>query len=166
MTLSVRRASPLDAAALARLRFDFRAELGHPTEARADFLPRCEAWMHERLQRPGPWYAWVVESPAISGSLWLQLIEKLPNPVDELESHAYITSVYVTPSARNLGGGQALLDAAFQFCRGAGVDSVILWPSSRSRPLYERNGFAVPSDLLQAVLDPGRALADERLAAR
>ena len=166
MTLSVRRASPADAAALARLRFDFRAELGQPTEDRGSFLPRCEAWMQERLQRPGPWYAWLLESPAVSGSLWLQLIEKLPNPVEELESHAYVTSVYVAPSARSAGAGQALLDAALQFCRGAGVDSVILWPSSRSRSLYERNGFAAPSDLLQAVLDPGRTAASERLAAR
>lgn len=120
--------------------------------------------MRDRLAAPGPWRAWLLESPAVTGSLWLQLIEKLPNPVDELECHAYVTSVYVAPSARNRGAGQALLSTALEFCRQAGVDSVILWPSSRSRPLYERNGFQPPEDLLQAVLHPGRLVASDRPA--
>jgi len=159
MTPSVRRASPPDAAALARLRFDFRAELGEPTEPSAAFLLRCESWMAKRLDPSGPWHAWVVESPGPIGSLWLQLIEKLPNPVEELERHAYITSVYVAPPARGAGAGQMLLNAALDFCRQAAVDSVILWPSERSRTLYARNGFTPPADILQAVLHPGRSYA-------
>ena len=48
------------------------------------------------------------------------------------------------------------LDAALGFCREQRVDSVILWPTERSRTLYARNGFAAPADMLEAVLDAGR----------
>ena len=44
------------------------------------------------------------------------------------------------------------MDAAMAWCRGNGIDSVILWPTSRSRSLYERHGFAVRGDLLVANL--------------
>jgi N-acetylglutamate synthase-like GNAT family acetyltransferase len=54
--------------------------------------------------------------------------------------------------------GAVLLDAALAYCREAGVDSVILWPTERSQGLYARHGFAFPRDLMEAVLDLGRDL--------
>ena len=42
--------------------------------------------------------------------------------------------------------------------REQGVDGVILWPTSRSRTLYARNGFAVPDDIMEAKLVDGRDL--------
>jgi len=44
------------------------------------------------------------------------------------------------------------MDAALAFCRELGVDSVILWPTARSRTLFARNGFAVPDDIMEAGL--------------
>jgi len=38
------------------------------------------------------------------------------------------------------------------WCRAREVHAVILWPSEKSRTLYERHGFAVRSDLLELVL--------------
>ncbi len=49
-----------------------------------------------------------------------------------------------------------MIEAALAFGRKHGVDSVILWPSELSRPLYARHGFRQPGDMLEAVLDPGR----------
>ncbi|HNM78452.1 MAG TPA: GNAT family N-acetyltransferase [Tepidiformaceae bacterium] len=155
--MHIRSATPADAERLAALRYDFRATMNQAIEEREGFIERCSAWMAERLQPGGPWHCWVAEQDQIVvGQLWLQLIEKVPNPAPELEQHAYITNVYVDPSARAAGTGQRLLDAALGFCREQRVDSVILWPTERSRTLYARNGFAAPADMLEAVLDTGR----------
>jgi len=147
-TATIRRATRDDAVALARLRHAFRCELGTPVEPEADFVARCEAWMAARLAGDGRWLCWVAEEGgAIVGNLWLQRLEKLPNPVAEPEEHAYVTNVYVVPARRDGGVGALLLDAALAWCRDNAVDAVLLWPSERSRAFYERHGFATRDDL-------------------
>ena len=145
---------------MARLRFEFRAALNAATETEDEFVARAAPWMRSRLTAGQPWHCWVVEAEGgeIAGHLWLQLIEKVPNPAPELEMHAYITNVYVRPAQRSSGAGQALMDAALAFCREERVDSVVLWPTARSRTLYARNGFAVRDDIMEAILDDGRHL--------
>jgi GNAT superfamily N-acetyltransferase len=156
----VRRATSGDAVVLARMRFEFRSALALPVEKEAAFVERCAAWMAERLNSDGRWRCWVVESAGeVEGNLWLELMEKIPNPAPELEWHAYITNVYVRANVRERGAGKALMEEALGFCREQGVDSVVLWPTERSRTLYGRHGFAVRDDLMEAVLDPGRAPA-------
>jgi ribosomal protein S18 acetylase RimI-like enzyme len=53
------------------------------------------------------------------GNLWLQLIEKIPNPTTEPEQHAYVTNFYVTEAARGQGIGTMLLSAALRRLRDA-----------------------------------------------
>ena len=102
-----------------------------------------------------PWRVWVAErsnTGALVATLWFQLIEKLPNPGNEAETHAYITSVYVTPDARGGGVGSRLIEAALATCRDLEVDTVFLWPSARSRALYARYGFVESADILSQTL--------------
>ena len=149
--LDVRPATAADAPRLARLRFAFRSEYQAVVEPESEFVSRCEPWIRDRLARDTGWRAWVAvrrDTAALLGTLWLQLIEKLPNPGDEAELHAYITSVYIHPDIRNAGVGSRLIDAALAACRALDVDTVFLWPSSRSRPLYARHGFSLPEDIL------------------
>lgn len=156
----MRRASAVDAPELAKLRFDFRSNMGPVSEPERPFLDRCAVWMRERLAPGGCWRAWVaVGGGRIAGQVWLQLVEKMPNPAVEREFHGYVTNLYVAPEARGAALGSDLLDAALDYCRNAGVDSVILWPTEKSRTLYERAGFAVRDDVMEAVLDDGRAVA-------
>lgn len=146
--MSVRLATARDAPALARLRYDFRSEHRPPVEDEDAFLARCEVWMSDRLHSDPRWLCWVAEEGGeIVGNLWLQRIEKLPNPVAEPEQHAYITNVYVVPERRNARIGALLLEAALEWCRRESVDAVLLWPSDRSRSFYGRYGFDVRDDL-------------------
>lgn len=141
------------------MRYAFRADVNAPVEGEAAFLERCVPWMRQRLGPEGPWRCWVVEEGGrMMGHVWLCLIEKIPNPAPELEQHAYITNVYVRPEGRGGGAGKALMEAALGFCRKRRVDSVILWPTERSRTLYARHGFKPPEDMMEAVLDAGRDL--------
>lgn len=147
-SLEIRIAAPADASTLARLRFRFRSEMGEPVEVEEAFVERCARWMTERLGTDFPWRCWVAEGPeGIVGNLWLQVMEKLPNPVAEPELHAYITNVYVLPERRSAGVGALLLEAALEWCRSSRIDAVFLWPSDRSRPFYRRYGFSVRDDL-------------------
>ncbi len=144
---------------LAGLRYAFRAEMEPAPERREPFLERCSRWMEKRLVPGSDWVAWLAEGDGSPlGCLWLQLIEKVPNPAPELEMHAYITSVFVAPEARRVGTGAGLMEAALAYCREQGVDSVVLWPSARSRTLYARSGFETPPDMMELVLDDGRTL--------
>jgi GNAT superfamily N-acetyltransferase len=146
----VRPATPADAADLARLRYEFRTELDSPVEAESDFVSRCTEWMGKQLAAGGVWRCWVAESGSgLVGTIWLQLIEKLPNPVGHLGFHGYISSVYVLPGLRNAGVGSALMAACLRECQSQGVDAVFLWPTARSRSLYQRYGFVVRDDLLE-----------------
>lgn len=149
-TCTVRLATASDADALARLRYEFRAGIGEPCEAEAAFVARCAPWMAARLGPGAGWRCWVVgHGREIRGMIWLSLIEKLPNPVVEPEHHAYITSFYLQPDARGAGLGSALLGACLRACDEGEVDAVILWPTPRSRTLYERHGFSVRDDVME-----------------
>ncbi len=148
-TDGVRRAAPEDAGALARLRLDFRGPRAPNVETEGEFLARCAAWMRDRLGPQSSWRVWVlVRNNEVAGNVWLQAIEKLPNPTAEPELHAYISNFYVAPEYRNGGAGSALLGAVLDECRRLRADTVFLWPSARSRPLYERHGFAVSNAVL------------------
>lgn len=146
---ALRIAVPADAAELARLRYEFRSAERPATEPREAFIARATAWMRERLAPGTPWRCFVaVRDEAIMGHVWITLVEKVPNPGgDEPERHAYLTNLYVRPAERG-GTGSALLETALAWCRESRVDTVILWPSERSRTLYARYRFDTSAAVL------------------
>jgi GNAT superfamily N-acetyltransferase len=148
-SLSLRRATRADAGSLALLRHEFRAPRATNTESREGFLLRCEAWMLERLDADSLWHAWIAAAgDDVVGTVWLQLVEKLPNPVAESESHGYVSNLFVRERARNHGIGSKLLTAALDECTRAGVDNVFLWPTPDTRTLYARHGFEAADNML------------------
>lgn len=154
--LRFRRATPADAVELARLRFAFRAGRGRPVlEAPDAFRARCEAWMRPRLEADSRWAAWLAERDLRAvGNVWVQIVEKIPNPGGDPERHAYISNFFVLPDERNAGCGTALLQHVLGHCRSRDVDTVFLWPTPRSVPFYRRAGFAPPADVLVLELRP------------
>lgn len=152
-SIHIRRAVLGDATQLAVSRYRFRSEFGQPSEPQTAFIERATYWFTEHLALPH-WRAWVAHNPSqqLVGNLFLQLIEKIPNPVVEAEQIAYITNVFVEPAYRNLGLGARLLHAALDSCRPEEVDSVILWAYPASVSLYQRAGFQVPEILMERPL--------------
>lgn len=139
--IDIRAATPGDADALAELRWEFRAPRATPTESHEAFRRRCAEWMRSELES-GRWRAWVaIDGDRIVGQIWMHFMSKIPNPSAELERHAYISNVYVTPGSRG-GVGTRLLSAAIGAAKASYVDSVVLWPTEQSRSLYLRHGFA------------------------
>ncbi|MBI4502328.1 MAG: GNAT family N-acetyltransferase [Gemmatimonadetes bacterium] len=147
MPATIRQGTPADARRLAELRYEFRAPRAATTESRDEFIERCAEWMRHRLS-DDVWRCWIAQhGETIVGHVWLQLIEKIPNPVAESEWHAYVTNLYVQETARG-GVGGALMDAALAWCGTREIDYVILWPTQRSRTLYGKKGFAVADAIM------------------
>ena len=145
MTPTIRRATFEDADELARLRWEFRVEAGTPvTRDYDEFLEEFRAFAADAFADGGSWRAWVAEEDGrLVGCAWLQIVAKVPHPSRTLTERpiAYVTNMYVDPDHRNSGLGRGLLDRALEYAREREVDGVMLWPSERSRPFYERAGF-------------------------
>ncbi len=155
----IRCADPADAPALARLRFVFRlAQAGQPRhhEEEAAFVARCTDWMAQQLASPERWRCWVAaRADELVGHVWVQFVDKIPNPLELPERIAYLTNFYVRPDARG-GTGSHLLAACLDGCHEAGAERVVLWPTEASQSIYLRHGFAPPLELLELML--GRAM--------
>lgn len=142
----VRPATPYDVDGLARLRWEFRVELGTPvTRTYEAFAEEFRSFTRDAFADDAPWRAWVAEDDdRLVGCAWLQLVEKVPHPDRARWQRpiAYLTTMFVEPGHRDAGLGRELLERALEFARGREVDGVLLWPSERSRAFYERAGFA------------------------
>jgi GNAT superfamily N-acetyltransferase len=147
--IDVRAAIPDDALELAELRWEFRSGRVPAVEPHDRFIERCTDWMRRALTAGDPWRAWVAASDGrVVGQVWLDLLEKIPNPVAERERHAYLSNLYVRPAARG-GTGTRLLQSALAWARANGVDRVVLWPTDASVALYARHGFIRGSDVME-----------------
>jgi GNAT superfamily N-acetyltransferase len=151
--VDVREATAADAAALAELRWEFRAGRAAPVESREAFIARCSQWMARELAS-GAWRAWVaVADGRIVGQVWVDLLEKVPNPVGERERHAYVSNLYVRPDQRG-GVGTRLLGATITWAKQSAVDRIVLWPTTRSVSLYTRAGFTRDGDVMELTCTP------------
>jgi len=96
------------------------------------------------------WRCWVLDDgDRLLGHICVQLFEKMPNPVNEPEVHAYLTNFYVIPEVRRRGLGNKLLKKALAWCCAQGADAVILWATPESKSLYRRCGLLQSDDLLE-----------------
>jgi GNAT superfamily N-acetyltransferase len=147
--IEIRAATVDDSAALAGLRWEFRSAQDPATETQDEFVRRCAAWMRRELSIGGAWNVWVaVDRQVIVGQVWVQTVQKIPNPAAESERLAYLSNLFVQTSARG-GIGTRLLAIALDWCRANQVDRVFLWPSARSVTLYLRHGFSRNADVME-----------------
>jgi GNAT superfamily N-acetyltransferase len=143
MEFTVRNATDADAAVLARFRYELRAMSHEIVENEAMFIERCTSWMRERLRGEGNWKCWIAELESRPvGSVWSQLIEKIPNPIAEPERYVYLTNFYVREEHRSKGVGSALLRSVLEWSKSNDAELVLLTPTERSTTLYLRHGFS------------------------
>lgn len=139
----VRRAEAEDAPTLARLRRAWAEENGPVGDP--SFDERFALWFEREPDR----HAWIAERAGRPiGMLNLAVFARMPWPALPSQRWGYVANVLVLATDRNTGVGTALLEAAVTHARQEGFVRLVLNPSERSVPLYERFGFR-PSRLLQ-----------------
>jgi ribosomal protein S18 acetylase RimI-like enzyme len=80
----------------------------------------------------------------------LRCIDSVGSPLLHPARHAYVSSVYVVPSARRLGVLHAMLDIAVRWCRDRGLDEIRLHSASDnplSNATWDALGFEVVEHL-------------------
>lgn len=153
----IRRAVSSDGPALARLRWDFRAEAGEtPLDDFQQFRVRFLEHYWHGLDT-ATWSHWIVEDDgAIVAHMAVEVHEGVPRPAAARNRWGWLTDCYTVPRERNRGHGTLLLEAIRSWAAGEGLDLLLVSPSDRAIPFYERAGFGPAGEWLQLSLDASR----------
>ena len=146
----IRRAESADLAAIVQLRREWtREEAGEIEDP--DFEENLAAWFGREWSRRIMWLAEEGGRPA--GMMNLAIYERMPRPGRALSRWGYLGNVFVLAAYRNRGIGSQLVSAALNYADENGFARVVLSPTERSVPLYERAGFG-PADALMLRTPP------------
>jgi GNAT superfamily N-acetyltransferase len=146
----IRRAGHADLAAIAGLRREWTQEQDGDI-ADPDFDENLAAWFVRESSRRIMWMAEEGGRPV--GMMNLAIYERMPRPGRALSRWGYLGNVFVLAAYRNRGIGSQLVSATLNYADENGFVRVVLSPTERSIPLYERAGFG-PADVLMLRTPP------------
>jgi GNAT superfamily N-acetyltransferase len=154
MPVSVRLATPQDARQLAELRWLSRDAAERDREPFEEFQRGFDAWLAAAAVSD-IWRIAVATSAAgtLLGCMYLHFVEKVPTPGEPRRRWAYVTHAYVREGHRGAGIGSSLLAMLVELAWCERLDFLIVWPSGRAVPFYERAGFLSPERERQALPD-------------
>lgn len=140
----IRRAEDADLPAIARLRRELAVEQdgyrGDP-----EFEERFAAWWARESSRRIMWLAELDHRPV--GAMNLAVFERMPRPGRASGRWGYLGNAFVLAPYRKQGIGRQILDEVLGYASENGFVRVVLSPSERSVPFYQRAGFR-PADAL------------------
>jgi len=154
--VTVRTATPDDVPVIAGLRRAWTEEnAGQPVDD-PSFEDVFAQWFAAEAHQRVTWLA--EDTGRVRGMLNLLVFTRMPRPrAAAAPAHpgqwGYVANVYVARGHRGRGIGRVLLDAVIAHADAHGFARLVLSPSERSVPFYERAGFAPATSLL---LRPGR----------
>ena len=141
----IRRAGDADVAAIVGLRREWAREQDGD-QPDADFDERLAAWFGRESGRRISWLAVADGRPV--GMMNLAIFDRMPRPGRAPASWGYLGNAFVLAAYRNQGIGTELLRSVLSYADEAGLVRVVLSPSQRSVPFYERAGFGAADALL------------------
>lgn len=144
--LSIRQATIDDAPDLADLRASWSA--GEDTPADPRFAAEFSDWLAVELPHRRFWIASRVEGETVRpvGMVNLLVFIRMPTAGRSAGAWGYLGNMFVRESERNTGVGAAMLEALLRHADEHDLVRVVLNPSERSRPFYQRHGFAPADD--------------------
>jgi len=135
---------PLIVAFLRRMLADMSSTGGYPVARDAEHWTNMETEFLEGLQAPGCLHLLVETGDAQPEAIgWTYARTKEREPVYEPARVLHISAVYVSPSYRRQGIGQALLKAVLEWGRSSGCTEAELnvLVDNPARSLYRELGF-------------------------
>ncbi|HEX5634466.1 MAG TPA: GNAT family N-acetyltransferase [Gemmatimonadales bacterium] len=155
----LRRATPGDAATIARHRVAMFRDMGRLAADTAEPLERAsEAWLRRALA-DGEYLGWLAapagDPATIVAGAGVQVRRVLPFPhtradgsVDTCEGRqAIVVNVYTEPGFRRMGLARRLMEAVLDWARAQRLESLVLHAAPDGRPLYEALGFAATNEM-------------------
>jgi GNAT superfamily N-acetyltransferase len=82
------------------------------------------------------------------------VVQKMPKPGRGVPKWGRISSVQTIPEFRNTGIGSALMEKVVAWCKAERLEELVVWPSERSVPFYERAGFKGENKIMEADIWP------------
>jgi len=141
----IRMAEAADVPALAALRRAWTAENGGDA-ADEGFEARFADWYERESARR---ISWLAEVPGdLVGMMNLAVFERMPVPGRDAGTWGYLANAFVLRQYRGQGIGGRLLSALLAHADDHGYVRVVLSPSARSIPFYNRAGFTANNGLL------------------
>ncbi len=142
---TIRRAADADMAALAALRRETTRELDGERRD-PGFEDRFAAWLARESPRR---IIWLAESGGgLVGAMNLTVFERMPRPGRGPARWGYLGNAFVLAAYRNRGIGTQLLAALLDHAREQGFARVVLSPTERAIPFYQRAGFGPADELM------------------
>jgi GNAT superfamily N-acetyltransferase len=141
----IRMADAADGAALAALRREWTEEdAGHVADD--GFEGRFLEWYEQESASRLTWLA-QIEGKAV-GMMNLRVFERMPRPGVDTGRWGYVGNAFVLAEHRDQGIGSLLLAELLTHADSHGFVRVVLRPTQRAIPFYERAGFGANGDLL------------------
>ena len=132
-------------AAIARLRREWTAEQGG-ADGDPGFEERFGAWYERESPRRITWLA--EAGGQVAGMMNMAVFERMPRPGRPASRWGYLGNAFVLAACRNQGIGGQLMDAVLGHARENGFARVVLSPTARAVPFYQRAGFGSADALL------------------
>jgi GNAT superfamily N-acetyltransferase len=150
-----RCAQKADAPKLASLRWALRTDDSPDPEAaaKAQFIQDFVAWMN--ATSGDDLVHWIAEQDEeLIGVISVRMIAMMPSPEALHDRFGYVTNTYVAPEHRNKGVGTALLAEVKNWAVRENLELLVVWPSDRAYPFYERSGYLRLADPVVLKLRP------------
>jgi len=97
---------------------------------------------------------WVAEyGSIIVAHIYIITSQKVPKPGRMNRVSGRLSTVRTIPEYRNKRVGSALMDRVVAWCREQDLEELIVCPSERSIPFYERAGFKNENDVMELLFE-------------
>jgi GNAT superfamily N-acetyltransferase len=137
---AVRVAGPGDGPTLAAL----RAQWTPDADVDEDFEAQLTEWLAAEGERRTVWLAFDGDDAIGMASMFEY--RRMPRPGRMSSAWGYVSNMFVREDARDRGAGSALLAALIEAAEARGYARLVLSPTPRALPFYERAGFVVPDE--------------------
>jgi GNAT superfamily N-acetyltransferase len=154
--IDYRLATDQDLPAVADLRWRLQTD-DLPISDEAEYQTFIRAFVDLGLADPrtGELFHWVASAGGrLVGAMSVILVRKVPKPGALDARWGYLTNCYVVPEMRNRDVGASLLATIRSWAAGLGLEMLVVWPSDRAYPFYERAGFVRRPDPLVLEITP------------
>ncbi len=149
--IAARLATRTDLPQLAELRW--RLQTDDAMEFDAAERDRFAAAFAQMPDDPALTHFVAEEGGKIIAAMTVRKVKKVPSPRKPPAFWGYLTNCYVLTGHRDKAVGSALLDFVTRWARNEKLELLVVWPSDRSYPFYERKGFRRHADPLVLTLD-------------